>query len=139
MVSCLAAANYVMIADIYEETGEINPETLEWERKYVLKESNVKCYVFPYLDGGVRGAGTTERYTERYANDEFLRIKTSRELRKDWRVTNIRSNKGHLIYQELLDGAPTIYNVMGSAPVVNPLTGGVDEWLSTMERAEIQG
>lgn len=138
MVSCLAAASYVMIADIYEESGTIDPETMEYERSYVLKKKDVKCYVFPYLDGGIRGAGTTERYTERYANDEFLRIKTSEELRKDWRVANIRNRQGKLIYQEQLTGDPTVYNVQGSAPIVNPLTGGVDEWLSTMERAEIQ-
>jgi|SRR6478752_230021 len=127
-----------MIADIYEESGTIDPETMEYERSYVLKKKDVKCYVFPYLDGGIRGAGTTERYTERYANDEFLRIKTSEELRKDWRVANIRNRQGKLIYQEQLTGDPTVYNVQGSAPIVNPLTGGVDEWLSTMERAEIQ-
>ena len=139
MVSCIAAAAYIFFADVLVAEDEQNEETGESESHWVF-DHTVKCYVFPYLDGGIRGAGTNERYTEYYWNDEFLRIKTSLELDKSWRITNIRRRKnGKVIYQEELDGAPTVYNINGSAPVINPLTGNADEWLSTMERAQIQG
>lgn len=139
MVSCLAAAAYIFKADVMIENDIINDETGESESHWEL-DHTVNCYVFPYLDGGIRGAGTNERYTEYYWNDEFLRIKTSKELSKRWRITNIRNKKtGVIIYQEQITGDATVYNVNGSAPVVNPLTGNIDEWLSTMERAQVQG
>lgn len=138
MVSCLAAAAYIFKVDVMVENDVINDETGESESHWVIDDT-VNAYVFPYLDGGIRGAGTNERFTEYYWNDEFLRIKTSKELSKRWRITNIRNKKtGKVIYQEQITGAPTVYNVSGSAPVVNPVTGGIDEWLSTMERAQVQ-
>ncbi len=138
MVSCLAAAAYIFKVDIWVQNDIINEETGESESEWVF-DRTVNAYVFPYLDGGIRGAGTNERFTEYYWNDEFLRIKTSKELSKRWRITNIRNKKtGKVIYQEQITGVPTVYNVNGSAPVVNPLTGGIDEWLSTMERAQVQ-
>jgi hypothetical protein len=139
MVSCLAAAMYVFKVDIMEDTEEYNEELGTPVSQGFTKLKTVRGYVFPYLDGGVRGAGTTERFGEEYVNLDYLRIKTSVELSKRWRVTNIRNAKtGRVVYQEQIGGDPTVYQVDGSAPIVNTLTGNVDEWLSTLSRAEVQ-
>lgn len=139
MVSCLAAAMYVHKVDIMVMNVVNNPETGQTEAEELVFLKSVPGYVYPYLEGGIRGMGATERFDERYANSEFLRVKTSQELEKGWRVTNIRNKKtGKIVFQEETTGAPTVYNVDGSAPITNVLTGNIDEWVNTLSRSEIQ-
>lgn len=137
MFSCLAAALYIHRVDIWEQDNEINPETNEIERTWKFLKS-VDAYVFPYLEGGLRGMGTTEVFNERYTNSDFLRMKSLEEMDKRWRVTNIRNTNGVVIYQEHINFQPTVYNIDGSAPRSNPLTGEVDEWITALSRPEVQ-
>lgn len=139
MVSCFAAAQYIYKVDIQVMMTETNEETGQVEAEELAFLKTVPGYVYPYLEGGIRGMGTGERFDEKYANTDYLRIKTSLELDKSWRVTNIRKKRGgQVVYQEQITGLPTVYNVDGSAPLANPLTGNIDEWVSTLSRSEIQ-
>lgn len=139
MVSCFAAAMYIYKVDILEMTQILNEETGQVEAEELQFLKTVNAYVYPYLEGGIRGMGTGERFDEKYSNTDYLRLKSSIELDKRWRVTNIRKKKnGMVVYQEGTNGTPTIYNVDGSAPIANTLTGNIDEWLTTLSRSEIQ-
>ncbi len=140
MVSCLASAAYIYIVDILEDTEEFNEELNIPVSLGYTKLKQIRAFVYPYLDGGVRGAGTTERFSEKYVNLDYLRIKSTKELSKRWRISNIRNARtGLVVYQEGIDGPPSVYQVDGSAPIANPLCGGIIEWLSTLSRAEVQG
>lgn len=139
MVSCIAGSFYTAKVDIYEQQTSINEETNEPELSWTFYKT-VRAYVFPYIAGGLRGMGSNETFGERYANTDYLRLKTFAELDKRWRVSNIRNAKTDaVIYREHIDGPPTVYNVDGSAPIENPLSGKVIEWLTTLRRAEVQG
>lgn len=137
-MSCLASLMYIFNVDVHTQDTVINPDTNETERTWKYLKT-IRAYVFPYLEGGLRGMGTSESFGDRYINSDYLRVKTSEELDKRWRITNIRNAEtGKVIYQEHVNGDPTIYNVDGSIPVVNPLSGEIDEWVTSISRAEIQ-
>lgn len=139
MGSCIAGAFYTCKVDIFEENTSLNEETNETELSWTFLKT-IRAYVFPYIAGGLRGMGSNETFGERYANTDFLRLKSSTELDKRWRVSNIRNAKTNkLIYREHIDGPATVYNVDGSAPTENPLNGEIIEWLTTLRRAEVQG
>ena len=138
-MGCLAASIYIYKIDVLKQVTVSDPDTRETIRTWEPFKT-VKAYVFPYIAGGLRGMGAHEVFEDRYSNSDFVRVKTQHELDKRWRITNIRLAKnGKVIFQENIDGPPTIYNVDGSAPIVNHLGGGiVDEWLTTLSRAEVQ-
>src|SRR6188508_45101 len=117
MPSCLVSAMYVMRSDIWIQVNVINPETNETERSWTAGQKDVPCYAVPYLEGGARMTGMSETFAKRYANNDYLRIKTANKLDKRYRIANIRNKKGKILYYGS-DGIGTVYNVDGSAPIV---------------------
>lgn len=82
-----------------------------------------------------------ERFnTDEYLSTDFIRLKTKGPLSKSYRVTNIRTARTEIPVwvEEELDWGPTIFNVDGSAPVPNLLTGEADEFVSILSRAQTQ-
>lgn len=139
MVSCLAAAAYTMLADVYTESHTYDPETFETDRKWTLNRT-IKCNVVPYLGGGIRGAGSTETFDETYENLDYARLKSSTALSKRERVTNVRNARSGLVLwvDDESDGLPTMFDVDGCAPIVNPLTGTPSEYLTTLSKSEVK-
>ena len=143
MVSCLAASRYTMLADIYKQVNQIDPETNETKRGWV-KEKTITCYVWPYLDGGIKGAGTTERFMgEKYESWDYARVRSSQKLIKTQRLTNVRTKRGNqLVFADLevdpTGNTPIVFNVDGSSPMINDLTGKPNEFMSTLSRAEVR-
>lgn len=138
MVSCLAAAAYTMLADVQELRAEIDPSTNETNRDWVTVKS-VRCRVYAYFGGGTRGTGSTEVFAKDYENINDLRMKSAEPMNKRYRITNIRNAKsGQLLWvEDELEGQGTVFNINGSDPVTNPLTGTVVEYVSTLSRAEV--
>lgn len=105
----------------------------------VLKD--VRCMVRGVIDGGIRVAGTTERFSEIYESADWSKITfppgvpiTKRDV-----ITNIRDLNGNIIWreEEIPGSPPTTFNVMGVTPIVNPF-GRHSESLALLERAEVQ-
>lgn len=127
-----------MLADVYSESHVFDEETNSTERKWT-KNRTIKCLVYPYLGGGIRGAGSTETFDERYENLDYARMKSSTQVTKRERLTNVRNARTGVVLwvDDESDGSPTMFNVDGCAPVVNPLTGKVNEYMATLSRAEV--
>lgn len=128
-----------MLADVMKEHISFDKNTNETIREWKV-EQTIKCQVIPFIGGGVRGLGTREVFSETYKNYDYLRLKSSVPLSKRGRVTNIRNARsGIVIWTEISsDQAPTMYDIDGSAPSVNPLTGMPMEWETGLSRAEVQ-
>lgn len=139
MVSCIAATAYTMLADVYSESHTYDPESFETDRKWTFNRT-VKCIVVPYLGGGIRGAGSTETFDDLYKNLDYARLKSSTGLNKRERVTNVRNAKTGLVLwvDEEAEGLPTMFDVDGCAPVINPLTGTPSEYLTTLSKSEVR-
>jgi hypothetical protein len=92
------------------------------------------------MDGGIRVAGTTERFSEIYENVDWVKatFPSGTSITKKDRVTNI-SSRGKLVWtNEEADGNPaTVFEVMGVTPVIDPF-GQVLELSVLLQRSEVQ-
>lgn len=100
-----------------------------------------KCLARGIVDGGIRVAGTTERFGELYEGVDYIRIwfppKTP-VTRRD-RITNVRDRRGNILWreEERSDNAPTIFSVVGVTPILDPFGVHVEN-MALLERAETQ-
>lgn len=129
-----------------------DPETGEIIRVWVVEDADpvapgvqaktVKCIVRGILDGGIRVAGTTERYTPQGLIESVDYVKmqfpASVVITKRDRVTNVTNRKGIIVWrEEEANNAPTIFDVQGVTPVLDPF-GNLIEWSALLQRSEVQ-
>lgn len=119
------------------------PDIDESSADYQL--AGVPCEIRGIMDGGIRVAGTTQRFSDIYENVEWVKgtFGVGVDIAKGDRVTNIRNQNGVLIWRNeenrgvgQANGA-TVFNVMGVTPVLDPF-GQLMEWSALMQRAEVQ-
>lgn len=115
-----------------------DPETPEIDES---KKYSFKCIARGIIDGGIRVAGTTERFEEIYANIDYVRITfpANVKLSKRDQVTNIKNQKGVILWreEEIPGQPPTVFNVMGVTPIIDPF-GNHIEGQALLERANRQ-
>jgi hypothetical protein len=98
----------------------------------------VPCIARAIVDGGIRVAGTTERFGEDYLNVDYVRmwVPAHVKITKRDRVTNI-SHKNEIMWMdEEYDGAPraTVFNVNGVAPLFDAFNKLVEQSV-TLQKA----
>lgn len=167
MVICLTSARFNMKADILRQNRTVpNPPDPEGSWVYRQDESgeiirewqsasavdnpgtgenegleSFRCEARGIIDGGIRVAGTTERFSDMYENVDYVKMSFPASVRisKRDRITNIRDPKGNIIWkeEEQPSAPPTVFNVMGVTPVIDPF-GRHIESQALLERAERQ-
>lgn len=168
MVVCLTSARFNMKADILRQDRTVpNPPDPEGEWVYkqdpdsgeILRSwqsgsqvdnpntttdeglESFRCEARGIIDGGIRVAGTTERFNAVYENIDYVRISfpASVKISKRDRITNIRDGKGNVIWkeEEYPTSPPSVFNVMGVTPIVDPF-GRHIESQALLERAQVQ-
>jgi hypothetical protein len=107
------------------------------------------CMARGVIDGGIRVAGTTERWGETYVDIDYCRIEFPARIiiTKRDRITNIRNRKGQIIWleEEIPEGPTdepptfqaTVFEVLGVTPVLDPF-GNHTSNVAMLERAEVQ-
>jgi hypothetical protein len=133
-------------------TGEIvrvwvpfpdDPDTPEVDEG--VKFGQIKCLARGIVDGGIRVAGTTERFGDTYENIDFVKLWTPPKvmLTKRDRVTNIRNCKGQIFWvdEEFDDHDPdtppkaTVFNVNGVTPLFDAFNKHVENFV-LLERVD---
>jgi hypothetical protein len=95
----------------------------------------IDCLARGIVDGGIRVAGTTERFGDTYENIDFVKMWTPPRVRlsKRDRITNIRAKKGGAVVwidEEYLDGTrPTVFNVNGVTPLFDAFNNHVENFV----------
>lgn len=88
--------------------------------------AELRCIARGIVDGGIRVAGTTERFGDSYENIDFVKmwIPPNVRISKRDRVTNIKDATGHIRWLDEefgpdVDGLPraTVFNVNGVTPL----------------------
>lgn len=108
---------------------------------------DIDCMARGIVDGGIRVAGTTERFGDTYENIDFVKmwvpaggyVPTKRD-----RITNIREKNGHIAWLDeesvtfdpVTNPRATVFNVNGVTPLFNAFNEVV-EWFILLERAEV--
>lgn len=86
------------------------------------------CMARGIMEGGIRVAGTTERWGDTYENIDFIRLWTPPHivLSKRDRVTNIRNSKGQILWKDeetnplaTSNWRATQFDVLGVTPEVD--------------------
>ena len=168
---CMTSAKYTMLADVLRQaptSDDEEPMVGEWQtvqdplsgeivRVWVaaaddnpdtptIEALTIPCEVRGIIEGGIRVAGTTERFGEEYENVDFIRMKfsTAYILSKRDRVTRIRDKRtGAVIWKEEelgIDGVDfraTVFDVLGVTPIIDAL-GNYSENRALLERAQLQ-
>lgn len=139
-----------IIAGHYEDKQD--PITGEIERVWVVEdvdpvtpgvqEKRVKCIVRGILDGGIRVAGTTERITPQgiYENIDYVKMQfpANITITKRDRITNVTNRNGVVVWrEEEFDNRPTVFDVLGVTPVLDPFGNHVEN-SALLQRADVQ-
>lgn len=94
-----------------------------------FKRFVVPCEVRGIVDGGIRVAGTTERFGKTYDNVDFAKMRFGPDvvITKRDRITNIRNKRtGQILWKEEeldkvgADFRATVFNVQGVTPEFDP-------------------
>lgn len=110
---------------------------------------DIRCIARGIVDGGIRVAGTTERFGDTYENIDYAKLWVPADVRitKNDRITNIKDKHGVIQWrdEEFEDPSSTdpnmklkatLFNVNGVTPLFNAFNE-VTEWFVLLERAEI--
>lgn len=143
--SCLTTVRFAMVCDILAPTGSPNVEGGEWhwvqnEESGALEQvwrdnyetmdvvegvsyRDIPLFAEGILDGGIRVAGTTERFGKEYENVDFVKavFGPKAPISKRSKVTNIRMGRtGEVLWkeEEMSFAPPTTFDVMGVTPVL---------------------
>jgi hypothetical protein len=106
------------------------------------QERIIPCIVRGVIDGGIRVAGTTERYTPAgiYESIDFAKMQfpSGIVLTKRDRITNVKNRAGEIVWkEEEFNNSATIFDVLGVTPILDPFGTHVENQ-ALLQRAEVQ-
>lgn len=98
----------------------------------------IDCLARGIVDGGIRVAGSTERFGDTYENIEYVKlwVPARIKLTKRDRITNIRAKRGGEVIWTNEDGSPLVFNVNGVSPLFDAFNRPVESFV-LLERAEV--
>lgn len=136
MMFCLTGASYSMTMDIAQETISQNADTGQVDRSWSISQTYVACSARGL--GNLRGkqSGTAQEWSNVFKDYDYLRIKTTQKISQSDRIVNVRGSDGEIIWTES-DGTPTIFEVIGVSPSLDPF-GSVWEYEIFANRAAVQ-
>lgn len=146
-MQCLTSARYVMLVDVLKHNVVYDPNSGQsrefWEP--FAEGVGIPCEFHGVLEGGIRVAGTTERFGNIYENVDWgsMTFGPNAPISKRSQVTNVRNRRGLIIWREeemeKVDGQfpPTVFDVQGVTPVVDA-RGNHTESVALVQRHEIQ-
>lgn len=106
---------------------------------------SVPCLARGIIDGGIRVAGTTERWGELYENVDYTRFSFPAKyvITKRDRITNIRNNQGQILWKDEETDPfaesiwrATVFDVLGVTPVIDPF-GRHTHNVAMLQKAEV--
>jgi hypothetical protein len=108
---------------------------------------NIPCVARGIVDGGIRVAGTTERFGDTYENIDYVKmwVPANVLITKRDRIINIRDPKGRIIWVDeefsdpfnLQPPRATEFNVNGVTPLFNAFNTHTENFV-LLERAEVR-
>lgn len=106
----------------------------------------IPCIARGIVDGGIRVAGTTERFGDSYENIDFVKmwIPSTIRISKRDRVTNIRDPRGNIQWADEefaeLNEVPraTVFDVNGVTPLFNAFNRHTESFV-LLQRSSVRG
>lgn len=99
--------------------------------------ARVPCVARGIVDGGIRVAGTTERFSDTYENIDFVKmwVPAGVKVSKRDRVTNLRDPRGNIVWRDEEYSDPndiaraSVFNVNGVTPLFDAFNRHVESFV----------
>jgi hypothetical protein len=128
-----------MFLDVYKQFDLQDPDTGAIKKEWQF-DRTVSCSAKGTISNSSSSrSGDNQVFSNKYANEQILQIRTSEKLTLREKITNIRDLEGTVIWEELNfpTNTPTVFEVIGITPMTDPM-GGVLAYNSTVKRSENQ-
>lgn len=127
----------------YPDQPDDDPDTPQDEG---LSLNSIPCVARGIVDGGIRVAGTTERFGATYENIDFVKmwIPAGVRVSKRDRITNIADKRGRIQWRDEESVNPetpinevraTVFNVNGVTPLFDAFNNHIESFV-LLERAD---
>ena len=139
------------IVRVWEPSANVfpGPDGLPGSQDDIRITKTIPCIARGIVDGGIRVAGTTERFGDSYENIDYVKmwVPPSIRISKRDRVTNIRDPRGRIMWRDEEYANPldpmdvpqaTVFDVNGVTPLFDALNRHVESFV-LLQRSSVRG
>lgn len=127
-----------MTANIYHQITSQDPNTNEILRRWAMLK-NVECLVFPVNETGASTQSDNKYFDKEFQEELEIKMRTSEQLSKRWRVLNIKSRDDKELFVEIdrVSTPSTIFEVYASTPKFD-IYGNIQFYENHLRRVVVQ-
>lgn len=127
-----------MKMDVYRQTEQQDKDTGAMIREFSFIKT-IDCYARGVITESRNRSNDSQKFSNKYSNNQYIEARTSDRLTARDKVKNIRDVNGKPIWYELNypNDTDTVFDVVGSTPISDPF-GNVVGYNSSLQRAENQ-
>lgn len=138
MYGCISSSLFNMNAEILYQITSQDESTNAIERRWETLK-NINCSIIAIKETGGSITSDNKSFDKEYIEELELKMYTSEQLSKRWRVTNIKTFSNKNIYKEIdrISQPSTIFEVFSSHPIID-MFGNIDYYENHLKRASVQ-
>lgn len=138
MYGCIQNSLFSMSAEILSQIKDQDPDTNEILRRWVVLKS-IKCSVLPIKETGSSSTSDNKTFSKEYTEELEVKLHTSEQLSKRWRITNILNTDKKQLYREIdrVSRPSTIFEVYASHPTFD-IFGNIQYYENHIKRVSVQ-
>lgn len=128
-----------MLIDVYRQFETQDPATGSLKKEWQFNRT-VACSAKGTVSNSTAArSGDKQAFSNKYANEQMLQIRTTTKLIYNEKITNVRNLDGTVVWEEVNfpSNTPTVFEVMGVTPITEPM-GGIIGYNTTVKRSENQ-
>ena len=127
-----------MKMDVYRQTEQQDKDTGAMIREFSFIKT-IDCYARGVITESRNRSNDSQKFSNKYLNNQYIEARTSDRLTARDKVKNIRDVNGKPIWYELNypNDTDTVFDVVGTTPISDPF-GNVVGYNSSLQRAENQ-
>lgn len=127
-----------MTAELYHQIVDQDEKTNAITRRWVVLK-NISCSIRPIRESGGSATSDNKSFGKDYIEELELKMYTSEQLSKRWRVSEIRNQKRQEAYKEIdrISQPSTIFEVFASHPIFD-MFGNVQYYENHLKRVMVQ-
>jgi hypothetical protein len=127
-----------MKMDVYRQTEQQDKDTGAMIREFSFIKT-IDCYARGVITESRNKSNDSQKFSNKYSNNQYIEARTSDRLTARDKVKNIRDVNGKPIWYELNypNDTDTVFDVVGTTPISDPF-GNVMGYNSSLQRAENQ-
>lgn len=127
-----------MSAEILHQIKDQDSDTNEITRRWAVLKP-ISCAIIPITESGGSATSDNKIFSKEYIEELEIKMHTSEQLSKRWRVTSIKNSSKKELYKEIdrISQPNTIFEVYASHPIVD-LFGNVQYYENHLKRVMVQ-